>query len=163
MEEVDDSILPLPPTPESPLNLAGPTRVLAWTGDTDTVVEWPTYTVDELPFIEGYMPYPVDIYQQGGDKGWGLGGHVPTRGTFVPTRIVPAPQPSQHWDIDIQGFIPHTVEWNGICAGGVIVVEGVARRIYDGTLMGEWPINPPKEGKVVNPEKARLAALEDAA
>jgi hypothetical protein len=37
------------------------------------------------------------------------------------------------------------------------------RRLYDGTLLGEWPAHPPRYSKPVNPEKARLAAEEEAA
>lgn len=148
---------------ESALNLAAPSRLLSWADDTDTVVEWPTYTVDDLPAIEGQLPYPVDIYPSQGTKGMGLAGRLPTRGAFEHLPVNPAPQQGIWWDDDCACFRPSTVVWNGVATGGVLHPEegdGHWRRLYDGTLMGSWPLNPPREAKPHDPLKARLAALE---
>lgn len=147
-----------------PLDLAGPSRTLAWTIDTDTIVEWPTYTEDDLPHIEGHLPYDVDIYPAGGTKGMGLTGRLPRRGAYQPIPAIPAPRSSAYWDDAVAAFVPSTVVWNGTCSGGVLrpdqTPDGKWRRIYDGTLMGEWPNHPPKREPMRDPVKARLAALE---
>lgn len=151
-------------SPSSPLDPSGVSRTLAWTDDTDTIIEWPTYTVDDLDAIEGHLPYAVDIYPAGGTKGMGLAGRLPARGAFEHLVPTPAPQASVYWDDDVAAFVPSVVVWNGVCSGGVLHPEetpdGKWRRIYDGTLMGAWPNHPPKREPLRDPAKARLAALE---
>jgi hypothetical protein len=54
-----------------------------------------------------------------------------------------------------------SVVWDG-CPDPVQVTPDGLRRGYDASLMGEWPMNPPRPERPVNPEKARLVGSEGA-
>jgi hypothetical protein len=125
-------------------------------------IEWPVYGLSDVLDLltTNPVPYPVDVYHEKDRKETGLAG-VASPGDYRSLTPIPAPQQSQHWEDSCACFKPHTVVWNGVGAGGAQKqTDGTYKRVYDGSLMGEWPLNPPREGKVVNPEKARLAALE---
>lgn len=122
---------------------------------------WPVYGQDDIgALILDPPPYPVDIYMNG-KKEHGLIGVVTAEGVFKATIDNVAPVTARHWEDDCACFRPHTVVWNGV--PGVVETDsaGVARRTSDGSLMGEWPINPPRKEKLRNPEKARLAGEEN--
>lgn len=125
-------------------------------------IDWPVYGLtDVLDLLTvNPQPYPVDVYHEKDRKETGLAGVV-SPGDYRSIAPAPAPQQGQHWEDECACFRPHTVVWNGVGNGGAQKqADGTYKRIYDGSLMGEWPLNPPRESKMRNPEKARLAALE---
>lgn len=106
-------------------------------------------------------PFPITIYNLSGDKSSGIAGTLYPGGEFVPLPNLSAPQPTRWWDDSCACFISGVTTWNGSNAGGIQLhgaPEGGHLRLYDGTLLGDWPINPPRPEKLVNPEKARLVA-----
>lgn len=108
------------------------------------------------------LGYPINIYNLSGDDTSGIAGTLYPSGEFKLLPVLPAPQPVSWWDEKCACFLHGTTTWNGNVGGGIQVgnpAEGEPhRRLYDGTLLGDWPLNPPRPEKLVNPEKARLAA-----
>jgi hypothetical protein len=105
-------------------------------------------------------PYPINIYNLDGDDTSGIAGTLHPDGTFAPLKVMPAPQPTRWWEDSVATFIYGVNSWNSCVAGGIeLGAKGEPhKRLYDGSLVGEWPNHPPRPGRLVNPEKARLAA-----
>ena len=146
------------------LNLDGPFEDLPGEGG-DVSQDWPVYGEAEVneAFIKA-AAFPADVYLKSGDKSSGLVGVVMPATENNPAHyraVVPTPAPhaSEYWDDTLAKFVPSVVVWNGVTAGGAQVgVDGINRRIYDGTLMGAWPLFPPKREAMRDPAKARDAA-----
>lgn len=111
--------------------------------------------------------YPINIYNLDGRKESGLAGTLYPDGTFVPLHGRNLPRSGEHFDEQLKTKVPHSVEWDGNVVGCVAIPvdddEGgePLRRLCDGSILGPWPIHPPKPDRIVNPIRAREAALEN--
>lgn len=109
-------------------------------------------------------PYPINIYNLDGRKESGLAGTLEPDGTFRPLPARNIPRGGEHFDEQLKRKVPHTIVWDGVVTGCVqfsIDPEEPARRLCDGSVIGPWPLHPPKPDRVVNPMRAREAALEN--
>jgi hypothetical protein len=113
--------------------------------------------------------YPINIYEKDDESASGLAGTLLPDGTFVP---LPATGVRRH--LERTGRYPETVYWDEVVARkvpGYIVWDGAVngsiqhgvgktptRRMWDGSITGEWPNHPPRAERIVSPEKARYAA-----
>lgn len=106
------------------------------------------------------LPYPYNVYAQEGRIESGLEGTVTPDGQFHPLPRIPAPQPTRWWEEACACFVEGVATWNGVVTGGIqhaTAPEEPARRLYDGTLLGDWPLHPPKrERPQVDPVRAVL-------
>jgi hypothetical protein len=108
-------------------------------------------------------PYPMTVYALEGDDSSGIVGSIQPDGTFTPYQPNPSPRPVRYWDDDLARFVTGTCVWDGSQTGSVeLGAESTDphRRLFDTSLLGEWPLHPPRPAKLVNPEKARLAGEE---
>lgn len=112
-------------------------------------------------------PYPINIYNLDGRKESGLAGTLFPDGTFLPLPARSLPRRGEHFDEGLKTKLPHTIEWDGNVVGCVEVNadpdEPFMRRLCDGSILGPWPIHPPKPDRLVSVEAARRAAEESEA
>jgi hypothetical protein len=108
------------------------------------------------------QPFAQSIYQLDGVKESGIAAVLEPDGTLreVGPRA-PLPRPARFWDDEFRCWRVGSVVWDG-CPDPVQVTPDGLRRGYDASLMGEWPMNPPRPERPVNPEKARLVGSEGA-
>jgi hypothetical protein len=109
-------------------------------------------------------PYPINIYNFDGRKESGLAGTLEPDGTFRPLPTRNIPRGGEHWDEEVKAFLPHTVVWDGVVTGCVdlsLDPDEPSRRTCDGSVIGPWPLHPPKPDRLVSVEGARAAALEN--
>lgn len=109
-------------------------------------------------------PYPINIYNFDGQKESGLAGTLYPDGEFVPLPARNIPRGGEHFDEELKRRVAHTVVWDGSVVGSVelsLDPDQPHTRRFDGSLIGPWPLHPPKPDRIVNPEKAREAALEN--
>lgn len=117
-------------------------------------------------------PYPINIYNLDDQSHSGIAGTLYPDGRYVPlpatgvgvslSRTGQLPT-TRYWEDFRQTFVEGTIVWDSTVVDSIDHNRGPNLshlRVWDGTLMGEWPDNPPRAERVVNPEKAREAAAE---
>jgi hypothetical protein len=108
-------------------------------------------------------PYPLTVYQRTGDTTSGIAGTLYPDGRYVPLPPKQVDRTTRIWNHERNQFEMHEVAWDGVVAGSVICTPGLPhRRLFDGALQGDWPTNPPRAARPVNPERAREIAREGA-
>lgn len=140
---------------------------------------WDEFSSRPVPGLGGLLvgtvkpaPYPINIYNIDDDSSSGIAGTLHPDGTMDVLPVESAgrarheqlpPPTTRYWDDVCACFRTGEVVWDGIVAGSIdhsADPEQPNRRLWDASITGEWPNHPPKAEKLVNPEKARLAALE---
>ncbi len=130
-----------------------------------------TLSGEPVPGIPGLLvgavrprPYPINIYNLDNQKESGIAGTLYPDGSFVALPTANVPRGVRAWNHELKIFEDYEVVWDGVVSGSVEVSvdpEQPHTRKFDSQLIGPWPNHPPKAERVVNPEKARLAALEN--
>lgn len=118
-------------------------------------------------------PYPINIYNLDNDSVSGLAGTLtPSRefhalptmnGVQATIQRTGAYPTTRYWDDRLAQFVEGSVVWDGVVAGSVVLglePDQPHRRLWDGSVLGDWPHHPPRPSRIVNPVKARLAAEE---
>lgn len=110
---------------------------------------------------------PENVYAIEERSESGIVGTVHPDGSFVSLQTLTPEYRTLYWDDACACRVAGVVVWNGSAKGGLerTLEDGVValRRTYDGTLLGDWPINAPRAEKQVNPERARIVAAMEAA
>jgi len=115
--------------------------------------------------------YPINIYQIDGQKQSGIAGTLYPDGQFVPlprTGVQLTLERTGHrpetwwWDERTAKFAGGELVWDSTIHGSIELspVGGPHKRMWDGSITGPWPTNPPRASRPVSPEKAREAARE---
>lgn len=139
--------------------------------------DWSSRPVPGIPgLLLGLVkpsPYPINIYNLDDDSVSGLAGTLFPDGTFVPlpstgvgltlSRTGAFPT-NLYWEDRAQQFVTGWVVWDSTVNDSLdhaVGPHGSHRRVWDASILGDWPNHPPRAGRVVNPEKARLAEGEE--